>query len=102
MGEWWDILSVSVPDANMMSGELQMILSMHVFTQFGWACVDIDIRGKYPDDITISSYSWQFDWVMLCKFILKSPIIKTFLSGNCDMKFRSSWLNNCKFPLGGL
>ena len=57
MGEWWANLSVSVPDLMIESGEFVRMLSIHVFAQFGWECVEIDIRGQYPDETTISSYS---------------------------------------------
>ena len=57
IGEWCANLSVSVPDLMTESGEFVRMLSMHVFVQFGCECVAIDIRGQYPDEMTISSYS---------------------------------------------
>ena len=38
------------------SGEFVRMLSIHVLEQFGCECVEIDIRGQYPDETVLSPH----------------------------------------------
>ena len=85
----------------MSSNQLQRMLSIQVWLQWGWWCVQTDIRGAKP--VVLKQFSKFLAWRSLgwWRLILKSPVTNAFSLGKAESNTWNSWIKFSTLPLGG-